>query len=449
MMVLPFADWISQQRWYAGRARTITTAEAITTIRLSDSLDHVLVRVEYESGAPETYQVIVGWDRHPADEYLGLARIGEVGGRVAYDALFDEGACRDLMAMIVANTTIDTLVFAREPGDFEVSPGASARVMEAEQSNTSVVFDTSAILKFIRRVVPGMNPDLELGRALGRAGSPHVARLLGAIEGTDANGEPLSLATLTEFAASAADGWAMAMASTRDLIADPDQLPEEAGGDFSGEAYRLGEAIASVHATLGEELGREVAQPAVDHMIGRLHEAVAFVPELEKYVEAATEVLTRGGLPTIVQRVHGDLHLGQALRTPENWIIIDFEGEPGQPIADRRRLDSPMRDVAGMMRSLDYAAHQLLIDDRDNEPLTTLATAWGARNQAAFCDGYAATAGVDPREHAELLAAYELDKALYEVAYETRFRPNWRWIPMHAVERLLGVDALDVNERVL
>ncbi len=441
MMVLPFADWIPHQRWYAGRGRMIRSAEPVAVTPLDETLDHVLVHVEYEDGAPDTYQLIVGWDRPPAGEYAATARIGESDGRTGYDALYNEDACRALLALILGGAERGDLSFIPEPGtDLPTDPGV--RVMDVEQSNTSVVFDTSAILKLFRRVVPGMNPDLELGRALGRAGSQHVAHLLGAIETPQA-----SLATLTEFAASAADGWAMAVASTRDLISIPYVPPEDSGGDFAGEAYRLGEAVASVHATLGDALGRDVAQPDVEHLMTRLRESIAAAPELAPYEDLAAAVLAKAGLPTIVQRVHGDLHLGQVLRTPENWILIDFEGEPGQPIPDRRRPDSPMRDVAGMMRSFDYAAHQLLVDRADDEDLTALATAWGVRNQAAFCDGYAATAGTDPREHADLLAAYELDKALYEVAYETKFRPNWRWIPMHAVQRLLGVEA-PLDERV-
>ena len=124
-----------------------------------------------------------------------------------------------------------------------------------------------------------------------------------------------------------------------------------------------------MHPTLGDEFGREVAAPPIDHMIARLHAAAASVPELAGSVAAATAILRRGHLPGIVQRVHGDLHLGQALRTPENWLLIDFEGEPGQPMAERRRPDSPMRDVAAMLRSFDYVAYQLLIGAADDEQL--------------------------------------------------------------------------------
>jgi maltokinase len=436
-MTLPFTDWLPQHRWYAGRGRTIAEVTPTAVTGLDEDLEHMVLRVAYTDGGSDLYQVIVSWDRPPSDEFVGIARIGEVHGRTAYDALYGEQSARDLLGMISAGRHVERLQFTPEP-DAKVVDDSTARVIDAEQSNTSVVFDASAILKVFRRVVPGINPDLELSRALGRAGNPHVPLLLGAIESENDAGEPLALATVTEFASNAADGWAMAVTSARDLIGDPDLHADQAGGDFAGEAHRLGEAVASVHLTLGEEFGREVAAPPIDRMIQRLHDAAASVPELAGDVAAATEILRRGNLPTIVQRIHGDLHLGQALRTPENWMLIDFEGEPGQPMAARRSPDSPMRDVAGMLRSFDYVAHQLLIGAADDEQLGARASEWTARNSSAFCDGYASVADVDPREHADLLAAYELDKACYEAAYESRHRPDWRWIPLRAIRRLIS-----------
>lgn len=408
---IPFGTWLPRQRWYAGRGRTLTAATPVVAVPLRDDLVLVLLDASYADGTSERYQVIVGLG-DGTTAHAG-ATISAHAGRAAYDGLFDPDAARYLLKLIDDAATIGAVDFAKEPGvrlPLDVAP----RVSTAEQSNTSVVFGRDAMLKVFRRVTVGIHPDIELNRALARAGNPHVARLLGSIE-TRWDGEPCALGVVSEFAADSVEGWHMATTG---------------GGDFTEEARRLGAAVASVHTCLADVLGAESVPFPVGVMVDRLATATHAVPELHDYVPRIEQRYRElRGKQITVQRVHGDLHLGQVLRTPQRWLLIDFEGEPGKPLQQRRRPDSAVRDVAGMLRSFDYAAYQ--------RP-GVAAQAWADSNCTAFCDGYAAESGSDPRDSADLLAAYELDKAVYEAAYEARHRPDWLSIPMGSIARLLG-----------
>jgi maltokinase len=210
-----------------------------------------------------------------------------------------------------------------------------------------------------------------------------------------------------------------------------------------------------VHKELSAALGVST-RPAAElraQLEERLDGALAQVDALHEHAAAIRSVYAalEGDVP--VQRVHGDLHLGQTLRTPKGWLLIDFEGEPATPLPERRRMDSPLRDVAGMLRSFDYAVyHQVVLDehteDQEEQQLLRRADEWAVRNRSAFCDGYAFASGTDPRSQAAVLRAYELDKAVYEVIYETRSRPTWAVIPLASIARLVTEEERESDPQI-
>ncbi|GGJ74848.1 hypothetical protein GCM10011583_02920 [Streptomyces camponoticapitis] len=458
-------EWLPRQRWFAGKGRPITGFSAVAATELmppagsgpTPGLLHLLVRVEQRAtpdlDAPpvpvpptdDCYQLLLGV-RSALPPELAAARIGVVdtgplAGRVVYEALHDPRLADLLLERLRSPGALGPLRFDRS---VEIPAGLVPRLLGAEQSNSSLVYGEEYILKILRRVFPGANPDLELPLALARQGSRRVPSPVAWFQAVDggAGQEPLTLGVLQPFLKDSEDGWQLALRALAD------------GDAFTGEARALGRATAEVHLALAAalptvSLGPRQTANLADAMSARLDATAQAVPALMPYVtglRTAFDALTRsgnghgqgahgsgeaagGGPVTRAQRVHGDLHLGQTLRTPDGeWSLIDFEGEPARPLTERRRPQPAVRDVAGMLRSFDYAA-------RSHEPWHP---DWAERCRSAYCDGYGEATGSDPREDAALLRAYETDKAVYEVLYEARNRPDWLPVPMAAIHRLAG-----------
>ncbi len=451
--------YIEQARWFGGKGRPfeVTSSRRIHLTPADAPADGgprvtiELAELTYADGAgSDVYQIPASWYAEEKED-LDHALIGhftdeELGDVWCYDALHDHAATPLWLQGFATGLDTDGVTFATV-GSPEIDTDARSTLLSGEQSNSSLVFGETALMKVFRRVTPGVNPDIEILSALTEAGNEHVASLYGWAETTSASGGVLQLAILQQFLKTASDGWELALASLRNLFADGTVHAFEAGGDFAAEANRLGVAVAELHTTMAEAFptstwSTEQLGEVADAMSARLEAALPVVPELEKHAPAlhahfdAIRHLTH---PVVSQRVHGDLHLGQTLRTVRNWKIIDFEGEPAKPLEERSLPDIPWRDVAGMVRSFGYAAelsrldHEQATGDADEQD-AELAAEWAARNVQAFLAGYREASGSELDQ--VLLTAYTADKAVYETVYEARNRPGWLPIPLIAVARL-------------
>ncbi|HET8596082.1 MAG TPA: phosphotransferase [Intrasporangium sp.] len=449
--------WIEGQRWYAGKGRT-PSLRRVGGFRFEDPDGEVgmetLLLLDEAASSPVVYQVPLTYRGAPlvgADRALvGTMEHSVLGSRWVYDAPHDPVYAAALLATILgsadaedaeASVGANEVAHGSGTGRFSGSVVASS-VLSGEQSNTSIICQMRGadgsgveplIVKVFRTLQPGDNPDVVVQSALTDAGSTRVPTSAGHLSGAwdSPDGSHLEhghLAFAQEFIPGVEDAWRVALVAAA------------AGSDFTDRARDLGAVTAEIHRDLASRLGTAQAQaPARERLVAELESryaaAAETVPELAERRPAAVAAL-RAVLDVAwppLQRIHGDYHLGQVLDVPgRGWVVLDFEGEPLRPLAERNLPDLPERDIAGMLRSFDYAAGSVRLADASVD-----ASGWALACREAFLSGYASVAGPHDDARLALIRALELDKALYEVVYEARNRPTWLPIPLVAVHRLL------------
>ncbi|MBS3179406.1 MULTISPECIES: maltokinase N-terminal cap-like domain-containing protein [unclassified Pseudoclavibacter] len=509
-------DWMPKQRWYSGgegRAPQLTHLGSYVLANPNGEAGVHLVTVpcmlDSSGDVPVVYQVPIVLRevdaRVPALGYIGS--ISNAAGRVSavVDGPHDIAFAKALLALLEreghatgAGGRSDIAAYGLPMPGAVVGSFVTSRVLSGEQSNTSIICEMRLpdgsdapplILKVFRMLHDGENPEVTLQSALTAAGSVRVPPAIGHLSGfwpdprTSSGRASGNFVFAQEFLPGVEDAWRVALRAA------------ETGDDFGDAAYTLGTATAEVHRTLRDVLPSVEAtapkvQAEVAAMRQRLDAAIAVAPSLERLRGAAEEVYARAAdmnWPRL-QRVHGDLHLGQVLAVEDRgWVFLDFEGEPLRSIEQRNTADAPQRDIAGILRSFDYVAGSLEMTTGRN-----VAGDWAARARQSFLNGYAAAVSGEPRvgrhtgaitldgraarrqaqdardggsaregagegpsggyprpdasenrplsaaEAAALIRVFELDKALYEVIYEASQRPAWLRIPVRAVQRILA-----------
>jgi maltokinase len=441
-------EWVQQQRWYASKSRAIAGIDIVESITLRDDplLLLALVETRFATGIHELYQLPLAI-RPPSDIPRGES-ISHTDDWAVYDALAEPQQAHELLRRIVTTDEIDTddgrFSFHAFDESVAALESAPVRLMGVEQSNSSIVFDERIVLKVFRKLEPGVNPELEVLRFLTYRGFPDIAPLYGWYD-YEGQAFAATLGVAQSFLPDAVGGWELAL---DELAASPEIFLERLGS--------LGTVTAQLHNTLASDAGdpafapEEPSQEAlglltatVDEDIERIFLRLPDDPRLSPIAGRGQDVrerlATRAqiGVTGRVIRTHGDYHLGQTLHTPRGWVIIDFEGEPARALPERRQKRSPLRDVAGMLRSFAYVTSAAEILRGEHAP-----DGYEERMREQFLAAYFAS--VDPTlvpageaAIANLLSIFELEKAIYELRYELDNRPDWISIPVAGIARLL------------
>jgi trehalose synthase-fused probable maltokinase len=467
--------FLPQQRWFGGKARTISACEVEDWVDLpatTRGVTLVVAGVSYANGPRERYALLLS--RLP--DSRGLPSIALLPDRTCIvEAATDPEAVRALLRVLSEDAPLRTYrggtlrradvgEAARRVFAVESPPVAAVR---SEQSNTSLRVGSTLVLKLFRRLEPGENPELEVGRFLtSRTTFRAMAALEGSLSYQPPDGAVVTLGVLQTWIDNQGDGWKYVLSGLGEHLRTGSTCPLELAADMT----TLGAITAEFHAALesddrDEAFRAEPLQPTdVDLWSAQVMDRLSRVcADIELRLDTWPEETRRLGTAILAEarhvsqtawaardesapfhkiRIHGDYHLGQTLKTASGFAIIDFEGEPATPLAERRQKHCALKDVAGMLRSFDYAIESA--SNHRNDIADRLRTSGGLRE--AFLDGYLrageargiVSIPADRSACAGWLAFFELEKALYEVEYEINNRPEWTYIPLRGVLRALA-----------
>ncbi len=441
-------EWVQQQRWYASKSRTVAGIEIVEALPLREDplLFLALVQTRFATGTHELYQLPLAL--HPSSEEAVEDVIAQTDEWTAYDAFAEPESLLELVLRMESGEEIETAEgrfgFHRADGVAAITEDSTVRPIGVEQSNSSIVIDDRLVLKVFRKLEPGINPELELLRFLTAHEFPHIAPLHGWYD-YDGHALASTLGVAQQFLPEAVGGWELALEK---IQRDPEWFLDQLGS--------LGAVTAQLHTVLASDAGdpafspEEPSQEAlslltatvdedIERIFVRLPDDERVAPIVGRGQDVRERLASRAqiGVGGRVIRTHGDYHLGQTLHTPESWVIIDFEGEPGRRLPERRAKRSALRDVAGMLRSFAYATSAVEIQRGGKAPPD-----FEDRARERFLEYYFANVDstllpAGESAIANLLSIFELEKAIYELQYELDNRPDWVSIPVAGIRRLL------------
>jgi len=482
-------EYLPKRRWFAAKGERLG-ALRLTAIATLPETRGAVVMAEVEAvlpGRTECYALpLAGVEEMegsgPLASQLALARLRQ-GRRVGFltDAFADDRLPPAVLAALRGGLRLPSEAgeirfnATSRMTDVALPEGAEVRRLSAEQSNSSLIYGEQVVLKIIRRINPGIHPEAEMTRHLTEAGFANIAPLLGEVVRVTEDGTPHTLMLVQSFIRNQGDGWGWTLdwlARAIDDAALHEETPEDVFAGYQGFATALGRRLGELHATLAApardeafapetatEADREawakgvLAQldPALDLLArAELPEEDAararFVTERRAALHEAAHRLAQSAEGALKTRVHGDFHLGQVLVAQGDAVIVDFEGEPARTLDERRAKGSPLRDVAGLLRSLDYAAHVAAANDAaaagPAERRAALFQRWKAEVAAGFLDAYRAVQAeasapwVPAGAEGALLDLFLLEKAAYEIRYEAANRPAWIGVPLRGLAEL-------------